>query len=239
MTFFDFDPVLPTILQYNKAMETRKHYSILSRIYQGSVLFFVMLLSRLAPDTIVSINQQLDITFSNWESWLLIALNSAILFLAYHWGSQTKMLPSFNLAKKDFKAIIWGFLIIFLIGFIGSNLMLITNSVYHTSLQKTLTAVPILPQAATMLTASVLEEVFFRRWLFSWFKEASSYVVLVSTVLFCFYQLPSNIGHLFLYLGMGFALSKVYQKTQNSYANISLHILWNTYTLMMTILIIS
>ena len=218
-------------------MKQDTHYPRLSLIYQGSLLLLAMVLSRLIPTGMVTINQIIDTPFTSWESWLVIALTIGILILTWNWALKHQLMKTFSLSKSGLKAIGWGFLTIFLIGFIGSNLMLLTRSSYDTSLQETLGIIPLLPQAMTMLAASVLEEFFFRGWLFSWFKERSFWPILISTGLFCLYHFPTNIGHLFLYLGMGFALSRVYQTSQNLSAAISLHLLWNAFTLIMTILI--
>ncbi|MFR7931353.1 MAG: type II CAAX prenyl endopeptidase Rce1 family protein [Streptococcus thermophilus] len=42
-----------------------------------------------------------------------------------------------------------------------------------------------------------------------------------------------------LYIGMGLALSMVYQKRENLSASITLHVLWNLYTLGATILVMT
>lgn len=79
----------------------------------------------------------------------------------------------FRLDLKDAKAIIWGFLTIFLMGVIGSNLMLLTHTNYHAELQKTLTTTPILPVAIGMITAAFLQEILFRKWIFTWLAPYS------------------------------------------------------------------
>ncbi|MCB8557223.1 CPBP family intramembrane metalloprotease [Streptococcus vestibularis] len=61
----------------------------------------------------------------------------------------------------------------------------------------------------------------------------------MSTSLFFLFHMPINLAHLFLYIGMGLALSMVYQKRENLSASITLHVLWNLYTLGATILVIT
>ncbi len=65
-------------------------------------------------------------------------------------------LLTLRLDRKDTKAysIIWGFVLIFLMGVIGSNLMLLTHTNYHAELQRTLTTTPILPVAIGMMTTA-------------------------------------------------------------------------------------
>lgn len=219
-------------------MKILDHYPRLKLVYGGIFLFAVTLASQFVLDFVVRLNQQAGHPFTSWQSWLIVTINLIIVTIVYHWSRQKGLLPSHQLTKSDAKAIGWGLVVIFLMGFIGSNLMLLTHSTYHTSLQKTLTTIPVIPQAITMLTGSFLEELFFRSWLFLWFKGRPNLAITTSTCLFCLYHLPTNIGHFFLYLGMGLALSTVYQKNHQSYANILLHLIWNSYTLIATLLII-
>lgn len=145
----------------------------------------------------------------------------------------------FRLDLKDAKAITWGFLTIFLMGVIGSNLMLLTHTTYHGELLRTLTTTPILPVAISMITTAVLQEILFRKWIFTWLAPYSKIAVLVSTGLFCLFHMPTNLAYLTLYIGMGLALSLVYQKRENLSASITLHVLWNLYTLGATILVMT
>ena len=149
------------------------------------------------------------------------------------------MIHNFSLNRKDIKAIIWGFAIIFLMELIGSNLMLLTHTNYHAELQKTLTTIPILPVAIGMMTTAFLQEILFRKWIFTWLAPYSKTAVLVSTGLFCLFHMPTNLAYLTLYIGMGLALSMVYQKRENLSASITLHVLWNLYTLGATILVMT
>ena len=122
---------------------------------------------------------------------------------------------------------------------IGSNLMLLTHTNYHAELQKTLTTIPILPVAIGMITTAVLQEILFRKWIFTWLAPYSKTAVLVSTGLFCLFHMPTNLAYLALYVGMGLTLSMVYPKRENLSATISLHILWNLFILGSTILVIT
>lgn len=135
----------------------------------------------------------------------------------------------FRLDLKDAKAIIWGFLTIFLMGVIGSNLMLLTHTNYHAELQKTLTTTPILPVAIGMISAAFLQEILFRKWIFTWLAPYSKTAVLVSTGLFCLFHMPTNLAYLTLYIGMGLALSMVYQK-EKTYLQVSHFMFYGIFT---------
>ncbi|WP_314675796.1 CPBP family intramembrane glutamic endopeptidase [uncultured Streptococcus sp.] len=186
-----------------------------------------------------SYNNQTGLTFTSLESWGIIAVNLIIFYITYLWAKSEGLVTRFRLDCKDTKAIIWGFVLIFLMGVIGSNLMLLTNSNYHAELQRTLTTTPILPVAIGMMTTAFLQELLFRKWIFTWLAPYSTVAVFVSTALFCLFHMPTNLAHLFLYIGMGLALSMVYQKRENLSAVISLHILWNLFTLGATVLVIT
>ena len=74
--------------------------------------------------------------------------------------------------------------------------MLLTHTNYHAELQRTLTTTPILPVAIGMMTTAFLQELLFRKWIFSWLAPYSTVAVLVSTGLFCLFHMPTNLAHL-------------------------------------------
>lgn len=209
------------------------------RTYQGLFLLLMIVIPNFALSLMTSYNSQTGLTFTNPESWGIIAINLIIFYLTYLWAKSEGLMTRFRLDLKDAKAIIWGFAIIFLMGLIGSNLMLLTHTNYHAELQKTLTTIPILPVAIGMMTTAVLQEILFRKWIFTWLAPYSKTAVLVSTGLFCLFHMPTNLAYLTLYIGMGLALSMVYQKRENLSASITLHVLWNLYTLGATILVMT
>lgn len=209
------------------------------RTYQGLFLLLMIVIPNFALSLMTSYNNQTGLTFTNLESWGVIAINLIIFYLTYLWAKSEGMIHNFSLNRKDIKAIIWGFLTIFFMGVIGSNLMLLTHTNYHAELQKTLTTIPILPVAIGMMTTAFLQEILFRKWIFTWLAPYSKTAVLVSTGLFCLFHMPTNLAYLTLYIGMGLALSMIYQKRENLSASITLHVLWNLYTLGATILVMT
>lgn len=207
--------------------------------YQGLFLLLMIVIPNFALSLMTSYNSQTGLTFTSLESWGIIAINLIIFYLTYLWAKGEGLMTRFRLDLKDAKAIIWGFLTIFLMGVIGSNLMLLTHTTYHGGLLRTLTTTPILPVAISMITTAVLQEILFRKWVFTWLAPYSKTAVLVSTGLFCLFHMPTNLAYLTLYIGMGLALSLVYQKRENLSASITLHVLWNLYTLGATILVMT
>ena len=179
--------------------------------YQGFFLLLMIAIPNITLGMTTLYNNQTGLTFTKLESWGVIAINLIIFYLTY----------------------------LFLMGVIGSNLMLLTHTNYHAELQKTLTTTPILPVAIGMITAAFLQEILFRKWIFTWLAPYSKTAVLVSTGLFCLFHMPTNLAYLTLYIGMGLALSMVYQKRENLSASITLHVLWNLYTLGATILVMT
>lgn len=220
-------------------MKTLVNHLVFRRTYQGLFLLLMIVIPNFALSLMTSYNSQTGLTFTNLESWGIIAINLIIFYLTYLWAKSEGLMTRFRLDLKDAKAIIWGFLTIFFMGVIGSNLMLLTHTNYHAELQKTLTTIPILPIAISMITTAVLQEILFRKWIFTWLAPYSKTAVLVSTGLFCLFHMPTNLAYLTLYIGMGLALSLVYQKRENLSASITLHVLWNLYTLGATILVMT
>ena len=220
-------------------MKTLVNHLVFRRTYQGLFLLLMIVIPNFALSLMTSYNSQTGLTFTNPESWGIIAINLIIFYLTYLWAKSEGMIHNFSLNRKDIKAIIWGFLTIFFMGVIGSNLMLLTHTNYHAELQKTLTTIPILPIAIGMMTTAFLQEILLRKWIFTWLAPYSKTAVLVSTGLFCLFHMPTNLAYLTLYIGMGFALSMVYQKRENLSASITLHVLWNLYTLGATILVMT
>lgn len=207
--------------------------------YQGFFLLLMIAIPNITLGMTTLYNNQTGLTFTSLESWGIIAVNLIIFYITYLWAKSEGLIHNFSLNRKDIKAIIWGFAIIFLMGLIGSNLMLLTHTNYHAELQKTLTTTPILPVTIGMITTAFLQEILFRKWIFTWLAPYSKTAVLVSTGLFCLFHMPTNLAYLTLYIGMGLALSMVYQKRENLSASITLHVLWNLYTLGATILIMT
>ena len=207
--------------------------------YQGFFLLLMIAIPNITLGMTTLYNNQTGLTFTNLESWGIITVNLIIFYISYLWAKSEGMIHNFSLNRKDIKAIIWGFAIIFLMGLIGSNLMLLTHTSYHAELQKTLTTIPILPVAIGMMTTAFLQELLFRKWIFTWLSPYSIVAVLVSSGLFCLFHMPTNLAHLLLYIGMGLALSMVYQKRENLSTSITLHVLWNLYTLCATILVMT
>ena len=201
--------------------------------YQGFFLLLMIAIPNITLGMTTLYNNQTGLTFTK------LAINLIIFYITYLWAKSERLIHSFSLNRKDIKAIIWGFVIIFLMGLIGSNLMLLTHTSYHAELQKTLTTIPILPVAIGMISAAFLQEILFRKWIFTWLAPYSKTAVLVSTGLFCLFHMPTNLAYLTLYIGMGLALSMVYQKRENLSASITLHVLWNLYTLGATILVMT
>lgn len=220
-------------------MKILVNHIVFRRTYQGLFLLLMIVIPNFALSLITSYNSQIGLTFTGLESWGIIAINLIIFYLTYLWAKSEGLMTRFRLDLKDAKAIIWGFLTIFLMGVIGSNLMLLTHTTYHGGLLRTLTTTPILPVAISMITTAVLQEILFRKWVFTWLAPYSKIAVLVSTGLFCLFHMPTNLAYLTLYIGMGLALSLVYQKRENLSASITLHVLWNLYTLGATILVMT
>lgn len=220
-------------------MKILVNHIVFRRTYQGLFLLLMIVIPNFALSLITSYNSQIGLTFTSLESWGIIAINLIIFYLTYLWAKSEGLMTRFRLDLKDAKAIIWGFLTIFLMGVIGSNLMLLTHTTYHGGLLRTLTTTPILPVAISMITTAVLQEILFRKWIFTWLAPYSKTAVLVSTGLFCLFHMPTNLAYLTLYIGMGLALSMVYQKRENLSASITLHVLWNLYTLGATILVMT
>ena len=220
-------------------MKILVNHIVFRRTYQGLFLLLMIVIPNFALSLMTSYNSQIGLTFTNFESWGIIAINLIIFYLTYLWAKSEGLMTRFRLDLKDAKAIIWGFLTIFLMGVIGSNLMLLTHTTYQGELLRTLTTTPILPVAIGMITTAFLQEILFRKWIFTWLAPYSKTAVLVSTGLFCLLHMPTILAYLTLYIAMGLALSLVYQKRENLSASITLHVLWNLYTLGATILVMT
>ena len=196
-------------------MKTLVNHLAFRHTYQGFFLLLMIAIPNLVLGMTTSYNNQTGLTFTSLESWGIIAVNLIIFYITYLWAKNEGLLTRFKLDRKDTKAIIWGFVLIFL------------------------TTTPILPVAIGMMTTAFLQELLFRKWIFSWLAPYSTVAVLVSTGLFCLFHMPTNLAHLLLYIGMGLALSMVYQKRKNLSVSITLHVLWNLYTLGATVLVMT
>ena len=200
-------------------MKTLVNNLVFRHAYQGFFLLLMIAIPNITLGMTTLYNNQTGLTFTSLESWGIIAVNLIIFYISYLWAKSERLIHSFSLN--------------------GSNLMLLTHTSYHAELQKTLTTIPILPVAIGMMTTAFLQELLFRKWIFTWLSPYSTVAVLVSSGLFCLFHMPTNLAHLLLYIGMGLALSMVYQKRENLSTSITLHVLWNLYTLGATILVMT
>ena len=90
--------------------------------YQGFFLLLMIAIPNITLGMTTLYNNQTGLTFTKLESWGVIAINLIIFYLTYLWAKSEGLMTRFRLDLKDAKAIIWGFLTIFLMGVIGSNL---------------------------------------------------------------------------------------------------------------------
>ena len=236
---FTFGLAFSSFWSIIETMKTLVNNLAFRRTYQGFFLLLMIAIPNVTLGMTTLYNNQTGLSFTSLESWGIISVNLVIFYITYLWAKSEGLIRHFSLSRKDIKAIIWGFVIIFLMGLIGSNLMLLTHTSYHAELQKTLTTIPILPVAIGMMTTAFLQELLFRKWMFAWLTPYSTIAVLVSTSLFCLFHMPTNLAHLLLYIGMGLAFSLVYQKRKNLSVSITLHVLWNLYTLGATVLVMT
>lgn len=93
--------------------------------------------------------------------------------------------------------------------------MLLIHTNYHAELQRTLTATSILPVTISMMITAFLQELLFRKSVCSQFAPYSIVTALVSTGLFFLFHMPTNLAHLFLYIGMGLALYSLPKKRKS------------------------
>lgn len=175
-------------------MEILVNHIVFRRTYQGLFLLLMIIIPNFALSLMASYNSQIGLTFAILESLGIIAINLIIFYITYLWAKSEGLMTRFRLDLKDPKAIIWGFLAIFLMGVIGSNLILLTHTTYHGEFLRTLTTTPILPVAISMITTAFLQEILFRKWIFTWLAPYSKIAVIVSTGLFCLFHMPTNLA---------------------------------------------
>lgn len=175
-------------------MEILVNHIVFRRTYQGLFLLLMIIIPNVALSLMASYNSQIGLTFAILENLGIIAINLIIFYITYLWAKSEELMTRFRLDLKDPKAIIWDFLAIFLMGVIGSNLILLPHTTYHGELLRTLTTTPILPVAISMITTAFLQEILFRKWIFTWLAPYSKIAVIVSTGLFCLFHMPTNLA---------------------------------------------
>ena len=161
-------------------MKSLANRTVFRLAYQGLLLLILTVLPKALLNATIIFNFHNNQNFSIIESWLIIISSLFLLALTYLWARKENLLVAWHFTLKDLKSVGWGFILIFLMGMIGSNLMLLTHGIYHDSLQRTLLNVPFLPLATVMLTASFSEELLFRTWLYSWIAPYKALLSLSS-----------------------------------------------------------
>ena len=66
----------------------------------------MIVIPNFALSLMTSYNSQTGLTFTNPESWGIIAINLIIFYLTYLWAKSEGMIHNFSLNRKDIKAII-------------------------------------------------------------------------------------------------------------------------------------
>ena len=95
-------------------MKTLVNHLAFRHTYQGFFLLLMIAIPNLALGMTTSYNNQTGLTFTSLESWGIIAVNLIIFYITYLWAKNEGLLTHFRLDRKDTKAIIWGFVLIFL-----------------------------------------------------------------------------------------------------------------------------
>ena len=84
--------------------------------YQGFFLLLMIAIPNITLGMTTLYNNQTGLTFTSLESWGIIAVNLIIFYITYLWAKNEGLITHFRLDRKDTKAIIWGFVLIFLMG---------------------------------------------------------------------------------------------------------------------------
>ncbi|CDG05457.1 CPBP family intramembrane glutamic endopeptidase [Lactococcus lactis] len=138
--------------------------------------------------------------------------------------------------------IIIGFALLFLVSLLTGIFAQIINQSPTTSNQDSLNelqkVIPIAVFATQTLAAGFLEELVYRVGIFEViFKNQKYFAFLTALLLFAYMHGPTDLYSWLTYGLMSLVLTSLYAKYRNFYLNMSIHLLWNLFGLVIALMI--
>ena len=138
--------------------------------------------------------------------------------------------------------IIIGFALLFLVSILTGIFAQIINQSPTTSNQDSLNelqkVIPIAVFATQTLAAGFLEELVYRVGIFEViFKNQKYFAFLTALLLFAYMHGPTDLYSWLTYGLMSLVLTSLYAKYRNFYLNMSVHLLWNLFGLVIALVL--
>lgn len=206
------------------------------------VRWLALFLLSLLPSFTTSFLLQEHASFSV-VSQIVFWFSLIFAFICSYWiARKAEIIPKISLRNFPVLKILLGFLLLFtvsiLAGMIG-QLTKTTTTQNQTALNQLQTQIPFAIFAAQTILAGFFEELTYRVGVFEIvLKKYPKLAFIAATLLFAFMHGPTDLYSWVLYGCMSLVLTSFYFKYRNFYLNMSIHMLWNLFSIIVTFLLL-
>lgn len=180
--------------------------------------------------------------FSTGKTVLFFILFLLTLGSSYYIARKNEIIPSVSWKYFSLPKTLAGFGFIFLVSILTGIFAQVTKQAPTTNNQEALnqlqTMIPIAVFAAQTLGAAFLEELVYRVGFFEIIFKNQKYLAFIGALLlFAYMHSPSDLYSWLTYGLMSLVLTSFYAKYRNFYLNMSIHLSWNLFGLLLALLI--
>lgn len=172
--------------------------------------------------------------FKLWKIAVFLLIFVGCVWLSYRWARKHSLIPKINRHHFPIGKIASGLGIMFATGMLSGIIMLLTHT-DTTKNQEMITqigdALPPLVFFILVTSAGFFEELIFRVSIFELlFNKWPKIAISISWVLFMIVHQPTNFASFMSYGLASLVFTGLYAKYRNFYLNMSVHFLWNTFS---------
>ena len=208
--------------------------------YRKGSWLILFILSNLPVLTTTLLSRERALTTTDSAVFFVIFLFS--LSFSYYLARKIQIIPKVEWKYFSVPKTLTGFALIFFVsiatGLLAQVLHQTTSTANQEALNKLQTMIPVAVFATQSLAAGFFEELVYRVGIFEIiFKKHQKFAFVAAVLIFALMHSPTNLYSWLTYGLMSLVLTGIYAKYRNFYLNMSTHLLWNLFGLLITLLI--
>lgn len=202
------------------------------------LVFFILSLVPTFTTLLLSKNQ----TFTTIDTLIFFALFLLALLAAYFLARKIKIIPKINWKSFSFPKILLGFFLLFFTsiatGIFAQIFHQSPNTANQDALNQLQKAIPLVVFGVQTVAAGFFEELTYRVAIFELvFKKHPNFAFLTAFLLFAYMHGPTDLYSWLTYGLMSLVLTSFYAKYRNFYLNMSIHMAWNLFGILVALLV--
>lgn len=202
------------------------------------LIFFVLSLIPTFTTLILSKNS----SFTTTDTLIFFVLFLLALFAAYLLARKIKIIPQINWKYFSLPKILLGFVLLFLTsiatGIFAQIFHQSPNTANQDALDQLQKAIPLVVFGVQTVAAGFFEELTYRVAIFELvFKKHPYFAFLTAFLLFAYMHGPTDLYSWLTYGLMSLVLTSFYAKYRNFYLNMSIHMAWNLFGILVAFLV--